>query len=121
MKPLIRIPGAPPTTTDPKPKRDLRMILMNHPRIPRPTVEYIFARPRMWRFDFAWPDRMVAVEYEGIYGGGKSRHTAGGFVGDCEKYSMAAILGWCVVRVTADMVKAGKAIALIEMAHGSRG
>jgi len=44
---------------------------------------------------------MVAVEYEGIFGG-KSRHTnLVGFTNDCEKYNNAQILGWVVLRYTA--------------------
>ena len=41
--------------------------------------EYFFAKPRLWRFDFAVPNPnfKLAVEYEGIMVGpsGKSRHT----------------------------------------------
>jgi hypothetical protein len=30
-----------------------------------PTREYVFAPPRKWRFDFAWPDIKLAVEING--------------------------------------------------------
>jgi len=44
---------------------------------------------------------MVAVEYEGVFGG-KSRHTnLTGYTNDCEKYNNAQILGWTVLRYTA--------------------
>ncbi len=83
---------------------------------PEPVTEHRFAPPRRWRFDFAWPDRMVAVEIEGgIHIGG--RHVRGaGFEGDCLKYGEAAIAGWTVLRVTPAMVDDGRALGLIERA-----
>lgn len=64
-------------------------------------TEHYFAKPRRWRFDWAIPAMMVAVEYEGIFSE-KSRHTtAKGFTGDTDKYNQAQALGWRVVRVTA--------------------
>lgn len=76
-----------------------------HPRCRKfpAAAEHRFQPPRKWRFDFAWPAVMVAVELEGgTYSGRKSRHTtATGHQGDCEKYNAAAIAGWCVLRYTA--------------------
>ena len=73
---------------------------------------------RDWRFDFAWPDRGLAVEVEGgTWSGG--RHTrGGGFEGDCEKYNAAALLGWKVLRFTGGMVESGLAAATLERAFG---
>lgn len=66
--------------------------------LPEPTTEHAFAKPRRWRFDYAWIDRRVALEVDGgIWTGG--RHTSGhGFTADIEKLNEAAVLGWCVVR-----------------------
>ena len=72
--------------------------------------EYVFARPRKWRFDFAWPEPMVAVE---IDGGGfvAGRHTRGkGFEMDAEKLNAATEKGWRVLRVTPDQVSRGEAL-----------
>lgn len=64
-------------------------------------TELKFHPKRKWRFDWANKELMVAVEYEGIFGG-KSRHTnLVGFTNDCEKYNNAQILGWVVLRYTA--------------------
>lgn len=64
-----------------------------------------FHETRKWMFDFAWPDLMVAMEFEGI-GGKFSRHTSfKGYTGDCEKYSNASLLGWLLIRVTDPMLK----------------
>jgi hypothetical protein len=70
--------------------------------LPRPEREWKFDAKRRWRFDFAWPERMVALEVEGgVWTGG--RHTRGaGFVKDIEKYNRAAVLGWRLLRVTPD-------------------
>ena len=73
-------------------------------------VEFHFARPRRWRFDFAWPDLMIAVECEGgTYSQG--RHVRGsGFAADCEKYNAAALLGWCVLRYPGKAIRSGAAV-----------
>jgi very-short-patch-repair endonuclease len=64
--------------------------------------ELVFAPGRRYRFDFAWPDLMVAVEIEGgtwIAG----RHSRGsGFAADCRKYNDAAERGWAVLRFTTE-------------------
>lgn len=66
--------------------------------LPEPVQEYRFHPVRRWRFDYAWPDLLVALEVEGgVWTGG--RHTRGsGFKGDMEKYNTATVLGWRVLR-----------------------
>lgn len=63
-----------------------------------PLTEHRFHPTRRWRFDYAWPEQMVALEVEGgVWVGG--RHTSGaGFVKDMEKYNEAACLGWRIIR-----------------------
>jgi very-short-patch-repair endonuclease len=90
--------------------------------LPVPEREWRFAAPRRWRFDFAYPDRKVAVEVEGgVWNGG--RHTRGaGFEADCEKYTEALCRGWKVLRVGPSMVKGGQAIqALKTLLRPSKG
>lgn len=86
--------------------------------LPRPEREYAFAKPRRYRFDFAFPAQKVAVEVEGgRWVGG--RHTSPvGFAKDCEKYNTAAVLGWCVLRVTPEMVGDGSALHYVMRALG---
>lgn len=63
--------------------------------------EFRFHSTRKWRFDFAIPEKKIAIEYEGVFGG-KSRHTTViGYTADAEKYNEAAKLGWKVLRYTA--------------------
>jgi very-short-patch-repair endonuclease len=87
-------------------------------RVPAPEREYVFAPPRRWRFDFAWPERKLAVEVEGgMWAKGGGRHQRGkGFEADCEKYNAAALAGWMVLRVTEKHVHDGQASRWIERA-----
>jgi very-short-patch-repair endonuclease len=73
--------------------------------------EYRFHPERKWRFDFAWPDIMLAVEIEGgIWAGG--RHVRGqGFEDDLVKYNEAAKLGWIVLRYSTKQVTNGHALS----------
>ena len=98
---------------------DLEETLANQMRLmglPEPEREYWFAKEalgRNWRFDFAWPDRKIAVECEGGTWA-RGRHVRGaGFWRDCEKYNAAALLGWCVLRYTSDMIADGVAMVQI--------
>lgn len=63
--------------------------------------ELKFSDKRKFRFDFAIPFYKIALEYEGIVSG-KSRHTSiTGYTRDTEKYNLATIEGWKVLRYTA--------------------
>lgn len=100
-------------------------------KAPRPEREYRFAvahigagkgiRQRLkdaglkdWRFDFAWPDKMLAAEVEGgAFSNG--RHTRGvGFTEDCIKYHHAMRLGWTVYRCESRLIGSGDAVRLLE-------
>jgi len=72
---------------------------------PDPVTELLFHPKRKWRFDYAWPTRMIALEvHGGIHSGG--RHTRGrGFVEDRAKMNEAALLGWTVLEVTPEHIK----------------
>ena len=84
--------------------------------LPEPEREFRFHPTRRFRFDFAWPDKMVAVEAEGgVWSRG--RHTRGsGFVKDCEKYNTATLAGWRVFRFPACAINDGSAIDMIVQA-----
>jgi len=89
--------------------------------LPLPEREFRFHPTRRWRFDLAWPDKMLAAEVEGgVYSRG--RHTRGkGFVEDCEKYNEAALLGWRVLRFPTQTIPSGEAVSVIERALGAVG
>lgn len=64
-------------------------------------TEYKFDEVRKFRFDWAIPELMIAIEYEGVFSA-KSRHTTvAGFSEDCRKYNLAIANGWRVLRYTA--------------------
>lgn len=81
--------------------------------LPAPVQEHRFHATRKWRFDLAWPERMIAVEVDGgVWSGG--RHTRGaGFVADCEKVNEATAMGWRVFRFPTPHVSDGSAIAIL--------
>lgn len=85
-------------------------------KLPEPIREFKFHPTRKWRFDFAFPAHMLAVEVEGgVWNGG--RHTRGrGFTEDCAKLNQATLLGWRVLRFTPDAVSSGEALEIIEIA-----
>ena len=87
-----------------------------------PLREHQFAPPRKWRFDFCWPDYLVAVEVEGGTWSGGRHVTGSGFAKDIEKYNAAAVRGWCVLRFVRSQIEDGSALALIEevLAAGGR-
>ena len=89
-------------------------IQMRAMKIQAPLTEFIFHPTRKWRFDFAWPGKMFAVEVEGgAHSNG--RHTRGyGFVADLEKYHYAMDLGWNVYRCGAELIRSGQAVNLIQ-------
>ena len=74
-------------------------------KMPEPQREHKFHPTRRWRFDFAWPEKKVAVEIEGgVYIDG--RHTRGkGYERDLEKYNAAVADGWKVFRFTPGMLR----------------
>lgn len=76
-------------------------------RLPTPVLEYRFHSIRRWRFDLAFPDRLVAVEIHGaVYSFG--HHTRGrGFEDDREKANEAQIMGWRVLEYSTGQVKKG--------------
>ena len=79
----------------------------NHDLLPV-VREHQFHPTRRWRFDFAWPDRLVAVEIDGLVHGGRGGHqTVDGIVKDCEKYEAALRLGWRVYRVPGPWIQDG--------------
>lgn len=83
--------------------------------------EFRFAPPRMFRFDFAWPELKIAAEVDG----GRymvRRNKKGQLVpigrhmteSDYEKLNTAARDGWRVFRFSPEAIRTGKAIRALE-------
>ncbi len=90
------------------------------PDLPAGAYDQRFSQDRQFRFDFSWPDVKVAVEIEGgEYSRG--RHTrAAGYQADCEKYNLAADLGWAVYSVTPTMLRRNPANQMGQVASAIR-
>ncbi len=91
--------------------------------LPALTKEVVFAPPRKWRFDYAYPDLMIAVEYQGgNYGGGRGGHNSvSGLKRDYEKFTEAALLGWTLILIDASTVNSGMAVEWLERARAIKG
>ena len=59
-----------------------------------PDLEFRFHPSRRWRFDYAWPELMIAVEIDGFGFGHQSQQGIGG---QNEKRNAAIELGWRVL------------------------
>jgi len=92
---------------------ELFVVQMRCSNIPEPVREHKFHDTRRFRFDFAWPERKVALEIDGgVFSQG--RHNRGkGYENDCIKFAEAAKLGWRVYRFSTGQVRSGEAISYI--------
>lgn len=69
-------------------------------KLPKPEMEYRFDPSRKWRFDFAWPDKKVAVEVDG-----ETSHARYYRVTlDALKRNAAVNQGWQVYTITGEMM-----------------
>lgn len=97
--------------------------MMRQAGIPDPVKEYMFAWQairRKWRLDLSWPAEKICVEIEGgIHMRGRHLRPDG-FLRDMQKYNQLALWGWCLVRVTYDMIADGSALTLVQEAFALR-
>ena len=84
----------------PKPDYPLFRILIKKTLGKKADEEFRFHPVRRWKFDFAVPEFMVAIEIEGaIFAKARLGHSSGvGIKQDMEKYNMAQLMGWKVLR-----------------------
>lgn len=87
--------------------------------LPTPEQQYRFAAHlgRQYRFDFAWPERLLACEVDGgrwlVRRGKSGRPVPVGFhnhIDDYRKLNLAARLGWRVMRFMPEMIRSGEAV-----------
>ena len=85
---------------------------------PEPEFEVRFHPTRRWRFDIAWPTKMIALEIDGgIFIQG--RHSRGaGILKDMEKKNAASALGWRVFLATPDTVRSPQTTADLKAVLG---
>ena len=81
--------------------------------------EFRFHPTRKWRFDFALPDYKVAIEFDGLFGGGA--HTSINMVvTDSEKINEAQLHGWIVIRTNTPNLRDSSGYQAIERAVNAR-
>ena len=90
--------------------------------------EFYFSMERNYRFDYAIPitpnsvQLKIAIEVEGgIWAKGNSGHSSGkGIKRDMDKASLAASLGWLLIRRTPDQLLTNETLELIKRAVEQR-
>ncbi len=95
------------------PKSYLENMLLNqirYLRLPEPEREFRFAPLRRFRADFAYPGHKILIECEGGTWINGRHNRAAGFEKDCEKYNLAAELGYLVLRYTRRQIESWEAV-----------
>ena len=79
--------------------------------------QHIYAPPRKLRADFAFlrPRGLLCEIQGGVYTRG-AHGSITGILADIDRLNAATLAHWALVRVTPDMVRDGRALALIEQA-----
>lgn len=90
-------------------------------KLPEPVCEFRFHETRRWRFDYAFPAEMIAIEYQGLNWKGKGSGNSGhqsvdGLRRDCEKFTEASLSGWTLILITAETVNNGQAVEWVRRA-----
>lgn len=85
-----------------------------------PVEEYQFHPKRRWRFDFAWPEYLIAVEVQG--GGPRHHHaTRVGVENDYVKTCTAQAMGWRVFPMTPRQFAATFGQSVMALVFAKRG
>ena len=97
-------------------RQKIFQLLLQEKNIPY-CVEYKFLAERKFRFDYAFPDVKLAVEIEGgVFVSG--RHTRPkGFVKDIEKYNLATLHGWRLLRFLPSEILKVATLNMIEQCY----
>jgi len=83
--------------------------------LPVPEREFKFHEKRKWRFDFAFPEQLWAVEINGGgWNSGAHNRNPIAMWRDYEKLNAAQELGWRVLQFTGTQIKDGTAINQLE-------
>ena len=83
--------------------------------LPTPIEEYYHIKGRDFRLDFAWPDRKIGVEVQGM-----AHRIKGKFHADMEKRILGLLSGWRVMEVSGDMVRDERGIGWLKQLIGEK-
>lgn len=82
--------------------------------------ELQFCPGRKWRFDYAIPSARIAIEIEGAIWA-RGRHVSPqGYLKDMEKYNMASVLGWTLLRFSTDQQFQKDTLTLIQETYETK-
>jgi len=118
----LRLPRPAPREKRTPREPDLADLLAAQVRLaglPAPSREYRFCA-RKWRIDLFWDvkPRAVCVECDGATWSGGRHNRGKGYESDAIKLNEASLMGMTVLRCTGDMVRDGRALALVRRALG---
>lgn len=87
-----------------------------------PEREYLGLRPRLFRFDFAWPDAKLAVECQGgTWSSKRMGHSSGsGIQRDMAKANEAQLQGWLILAYSDHGINDGSMVKDVRRALESR-
>jgi len=110
------------TTRPPSAAEETLALHIRAAGLPAPEREFVFHPIRKFRLDFAWPERRIGVEVQGLGRGGRmgGHQTAAGMRRDCEKTNLADAMGWRVLLFTTGQVRDLSAIKVLQQVFGER-
>ena len=83
-------------------------------KLPPAVRQYRYLPDRKFRADFAWPDRMVALEVDGAV-----HRIKGSFNKSFERAYLLQLAGWTVLHVGREQIISGQALSWIENIYRS--
>lgn len=105
-------------------RRDYKAEFLDQLRLlnlPAPVAEHRFHGTRNWRFDWAYLDQKIAIEYQGgNYTGRGGHNSVKGLRNDYAKFTEASLLGWTLILIDSETVASGKAAEWVERALSTR-
>jgi len=84
--------------------------------LPKPTPEYEIIPRRKLRWDFCFPECLIAIEINGSIWQKGGHNTGTGLLRDYEKGNLANLRGWCCLTFTPEDIKDGTALDLTKQA-----
>lgn len=108
-----------PVAAEPKKESEIERRFAQQIRaagLPEPEREYYHITGRDFRLDFAWPDKKLGVEIQGMAHRIKAK-----FHADMEKRILAQLAGWTVLEFSGDMVRHDTAMGWLVLMMGRKG
>lgn len=96
------------------------LLLLKSHGLPLPQTEFVFAPPRKFAADYAWPEAMLIVERNGQIWR-KGGHSSGsGILRDYEKSNLAQLAGWVYLQFTPQQLDSGGCLPELIIILGGR-